>query len=119
MDDLKIFGKINYEVNYLVSMLQLFSKDNGLKFGTKTCSILVIQRGKVVSCDVVVVTNGKNIKDIETNEYNKCQKVQENNKIKQSEMKESFRQRIKLIMGRKNNTRAMTTWAVSLMFRCC
>ena len=54
MDDLKIFAKIEREVNGLVSSVQIFSKDIVMmELGIKKCRVLVLEREKVVSCEGV------------------------------------------------------------------
>ena len=45
MDDLKLFGKNENEVNSLVSTVQVFSDDIKMEFGVKKCGILIMHRG--------------------------------------------------------------------------
>ena len=122
MDDLKIYGKNEREVNALVSTIELFSTDIGMEFGTKKCGTLVLKRGKVVKSDVLELRSGEQIKKVEEDGY-KYLGITEFDKIKESTMKESFRKeylrRTKAIMksrlNGKNIIKAMNTWAVSLM----
>ena len=122
MDDLKIYGKNEREVNALVSTIELFSTDIGMEFGTKKCGTLVLKRGKVVKSDVLELRSGEQIKKVEEGGY-KYLGITDFDKIKESTMKESFRKeylrRTKAIMksrlNGKNKIKAMNTWAVSLM----
>ena len=50
-DDLKIYGKSECEINALVSTVELFSTDIGMKFVTMKCGTLVGKTGKVVRSD--------------------------------------------------------------------
>ena len=48
MDDLKIYGKNEREINALASTVEIFSTAIGMDFGIKKCSTLILKRGKVV-----------------------------------------------------------------------
>ena len=120
MDDLKIYGKSEREINSLVSTLELFSTDVGMEFGTKKCGTLVLKRGKVVGSDGLELPSGEKIQNVEEGGY-KYLGITEFDRIKESTMKESFRKeylhRTKVIMksklNGKNKIKAMNTWAVS------
>ena len=47
MDDLKLFGKSNNQIDSLVNTVYTFSEDNGMDFGMKKCRVLVLKQGKV------------------------------------------------------------------------
>ena len=120
MDDLKIYGKSEREINSLVSTVELFSTDVGMEFGTKKCGTLVLKRGKVVGSDGLELPSGEKIQNVEEGGY-KYLGITEFDRIKESTMKESFRKeylrRTKVIMksklNGKNKIKAMNTWAVS------
>ena len=122
MDDLKIFAKSEREISGLISTVQILSNDIGMEFGIKKCGVLVLKRGKVVSCEGVEMPDGERIKKIEKNGY-RYLGILEYNKIKENKMKENFRReylrRTKLIMKSKlsgrNKIIAINTRAVSLM----
>ena len=69
MDDLKIFAKSEREIKGLVSTVQILSKDIGMKFGIKKCVVLVLKRGKVVSCEGAEIPDVERIKEVEKNGY--------------------------------------------------
>ena len=47
MDDLKLFGKSNNQIDSLVNTFHMFSEDIGMEFGIKKCEVLILKRGKV------------------------------------------------------------------------
>ena len=51
MDELKLFGKSEDQIDLLVQTVQLLSKDIRLKFGLKKCSVLSIDRGMKLSLE--------------------------------------------------------------------
>ena len=48
MDDLKLFGKNQDQIDSLVQTVHLFSEDIGMQFGLNKCGVLVLKRGKAV-----------------------------------------------------------------------
>lgn len=59
MNDLTMFGMTERELNGLVLTMQIFSKDIGIEFRTKKCGMIIIQKGKVVSSDDVVIQTAR------------------------------------------------------------
>ena len=59
MDDLKLHGKNEYEVDSLVQTVRIFTKDIQMKFGISKCVKLIIRRGKATKCEGVVILGGK------------------------------------------------------------
>jgi len=45
MDDLKLFGKNRRELDALVELVRVYSRDIGMEFGLDKCAILEIHRG--------------------------------------------------------------------------
>ena len=58
MDDLKIYGKNEHELNALASTVEIFSTDIGMDFGIKKCGTLILKRGKVVRSDGIELPMG-------------------------------------------------------------
>lgn len=67
LDYLKIFANSKCELKRLVSTVQIFRKDSGIKFGIKKCGVLVMKREKVMSFEGGEVSNGERIKEVEGN----------------------------------------------------
>ena len=122
MEDLKIYGKNEREVNALVSTVELFSTDMGMELGTKKCGKLVLKRRKVVKSDGLELPSGEKIKNVEEGGY-KYLGITEFDRMKESTMKESFRKEylrrgkatMKSRLKGKNKIKAMNRWAVSSM----
>ena len=65
MDDLKLFGKSEDQIDLLVQItVQLFSEDIGMEFGLKKCGVLLMKRGKKVRFDGITLLNGGLIREI-------------------------------------------------------
>jgi len=47
MDDLKLYGRNNQEIESLVHTCGIFSEDIGMQFGIEKCATIKLQRGKV------------------------------------------------------------------------
>ena len=57
MDDLKLYGKSEKQVDTLLNTVRIFSQDIGLQFGINKCAVLVLKRGKVVRCEGIEMPN--------------------------------------------------------------
>lgn len=122
MDDLKLYGKNRGEVEMLVEVVHVFSRDIGMEFGLDKCAVLEIKAGVKAECDGIELPDGKMIKEAEEKGY-KYLGVLEGAGIKTKEMKEIVRKeylrRVKLVAKSKlyagNMMRAVNTWAVSVV----
>ena len=47
MNDLKLFGKNQNQIDSLVNTVHVYSNDIGMEFGINKCGVLVMERGKV------------------------------------------------------------------------
>ena len=45
MDDLKLYGKTEEQLEELVEVVRSFSKDIGMEFGMDKCALIVIEKG--------------------------------------------------------------------------
>ena len=122
MDDLKLFGKTQDQIDSLIKTVHLFSSDIGMVFGIDKCGVVIMKRGKLVECNGVELPNGEVIKQVEKDGY-KYLGVLELDRIMESDMKERFSKgyfrRFKLVLksrlNDKNKILAANTWAVSLL----
>ena len=87
MDDLKLFSKIEEQMDTLVRTVHVFSTDIVMEFGMKKCGILTMKRGKVVRCEGIKLPNSEVTEEIEKEGYIYLGIV-ELDKIKENEMKE-------------------------------
>ena len=46
MDDLKLFGKTQDQIDSLIKMVHLFSSDISMVFGIDKCGVVIMKRGK-------------------------------------------------------------------------
>ena len=63
MDDIKLFGRGNKEIDTLVQTVRTVSGDIRMEFGIEKCSHVNIQRGKVKMTEGIQLPGGNNIKD--------------------------------------------------------
>ena len=122
MDDLKLLGKSEDQIDSLVQTVQLFSEDIGMEFGLKKCGVLLTKRGKKVRFDGITLLDGHVIREIEEEGY-KYLGILEVDMMKEKEMKKRFvreyKRRLKLVLksklNGKNKINAINTWAVSVL----
>ena len=122
MDDLKLFGKNEKEIESLIKTVEVFSCDIGMDFGTKKCGVACVKTGKLSKTEGLRLLSGKIITEVNEEGY-RYLGIIELDKIKEQEMELQFRaeymRRLKLIMKSKlhgrNKIKATNTWAVSLL----
>ena len=68
MDDLKLYSRNEKGLNSLVQTLRVFSEDIRTEFGTEKCTMLVIEKGKIVKSVVIELPDGKVIKSLQKGE---------------------------------------------------
>ena len=119
MDDLKLFGKNEREVDSLVSTVKMISEDIGMEFGINKCGTATMKRGKLIKSNGIKLSNGETINEVDEKGY-KYLGILELDKVKEKEMKEvlkaEYLRRAKLVMRSKlygrNKIEATNTWAV-------
>ena len=123
MDDLKLFGKNEKEVDSLVSTVKMISKDIGMEFGINKCGTATMKRRKLIKSNGIKLSNGETINEVDEKGY-KYLGILELDRVKGKEIKEEvlkaeYLRRAKLVMRSKlhgrNKIKATNTWAVSLM----
>ena len=122
MDDLKLFGSSEREIDSLVKTVQGVSTDIGMEFGIKKCGVVIMKRGKLSSTDGIVLPNGETIKEVEKDGY-RYLGILELDKLKEKEMKDKLKReylrRTRLILKSKLNgrniIRAINTWAIPVL----
>ena len=106
MDDLKLYGKSNDQIDSLVRTVYLFTSDVGMEFGVKKCGTIVLKRGKMVECNGIELANGEVIKRI-TEEGCAYLGVMELDQVMEEEMKKKitkeYYRRLKLVLKSKLN----------------
>ena len=69
MDDLKLYGKSESELNELMSVVNKFSSDIGMEFGFEKCAMVVLKAGVRVESKGIELPSGDKIKELEGSGY--------------------------------------------------
>ena len=59
MDDSKLYSRNKKELDSLVQIIHIFSKDIGMEFGIEKCSLAVTEKGKIVKSVGIELPGGK------------------------------------------------------------
>ena len=122
MDDLKLFGKTDNEIDSLVQTVQQWSADIKMEFGISKCAAVALKRGKRSKIDNIILPNGEQVGDPGTEGY-KYLGVLELDTILCNEMKtkvkETYLKRLRLLLKSRLNGRnlflAINSWAVAVV----
>ena len=122
MDDLKLYGRNEVELERLVGIVYEYSDDIGMRFGLDKCGVLVIEKGVKKKSEGIILPSGEVIKEIEEGGY-KYLGVLEAEMILEKEMKaklkSEFFRRVKLLVKSKlysgNMVKGINAWAVSVI----
>lgn len=122
MDDLKLYGKSERELEELMRVVSKFSKDIGMEFGFEKCAMLSIKSGVRVRSEGITVPSGEVISEVDESGY-KYLGVLQDCKIMSKQMKELVRgeyiRRVKAVAKSKLYARSLMTainvWAVSVV----
>ena len=122
LDDLKVFGKNEKEIDCSIKTVEEFSCDIGMEFGIKKCGVACVKRGKLSKAEGLRPLSGKMITEV-NKEGCRYLGIIELDKVKEQVMKLEFRSeympRLKLIMKSKlrgrNKIKEINTWTVSLL----
>ena len=69
MDDIKLYGKSEKELEALVELVSAFSRDVGMEFGLDKCAVLSIRKGVKVHCEGIGLPSGEAMKELDENGY--------------------------------------------------
>uniref|UniRef100_A0A1X7TDD6 Reverse transcriptase domain-containing protein n=1 Tax=Amphimedon queenslandica TaxID=400682 RepID=A0A1X7TDD6_AMPQE len=123
MDDLKLYGKTEEQIESLVNTVQLVSDDIGMEFGVAKCGMLVLKRGKVVKSEGIILPSGDVVKEIEEEGY-RYLGILEKDEILSQTMKEKimgeYYRRLRLILrsklNGKNKMMGINMWVVAVIW---
>ena len=113
MNNLKLYGGNQNEIDSLVRTVEIATKDIGMKFGIDKWGILAMKREKEVECDGIELENGKEIGQIREEGY-KYLGILEKRDICQEEMKENISKEywILAFISKEHVFQATNTWVV-------
>ena len=119
MEDLKLYGKNEKEIDSLIKTVWQCSEDIKIEFGSLKCAVISLQRGRKTRSKGIQLPNGEGIGEAGTGGH-KDLGILELDKIMCDEMKrkveEVYQKRVKLLMktylNGKNLFQALKTWAI-------
>ena len=122
MDDLKLYGKSQDEIDALLGLVQEYSNDIGMQFGMDKCAVLGIKKGKRVECSGVELPSGDMMNEVDDEGYKYLGVLQDavakNREMKDKVGKEYLR-RVKLLSKSKlyagNLVNGINAWAVGVI----
>ena len=123
MDDLKLYGKNEKEIDALVNVVRIFSRDICMEFGLDKCAKVTIIKGKLTEGTAVILPDGNEIENLDLEEQYKYLGLLESDnfeaeRIKQK-AKEEYKKRIRLILKSKlhgrNQIQAINTYAIPVL----
>ena len=122
MDDLKIFSKDHKSMQMRVTILEKFSRDIGMEFGTEKCATIEMKKGKVTRGDIVLL-DGVEIQSLKTQEFYKYLGMDKRNGINNRVMKGKVKRQyfchmkkiLKTQLNSKNKIMAINSLAAPVM----
>ena len=69
MDDLKLYGKSDDQIDSLVQTVFTFSEDICMKFGLKKCGVVILKKEKLVKFNGIHLPNQEIMKEADLNGY--------------------------------------------------
>ena len=91
MDDIKLFGKNEKELETLIQIVRIYSQDIGMEFGIENCTMQVIKSGKGHMMEEVELPNQVVNRTVREKETCKYWGILEADTMKQVEMKEKIK----------------------------
>jgi hypothetical protein len=119
MDDIKLYGKSEREIDSLINLTRIFSDDIGMSFGLDKCGRLVTKRGHVIGTNGIDLPNG-HIDDIQEH-YKYLGVLQsygnhnEEVRTKAIRLYKKIRQVLKSDLTARNKTIAINTYATPVI----
>ena len=123
MDDLKLYGKTEKEIESLLHTVRIFSTDIGMSFGIDKCARVGIRRGKIVKREGIKLPNGQLVKSLYNEDQYKYLGILEREDIQHHEVKKNVKQeytrRLKSILKSKlsgrNKLLAINAFAIPVV----
>ena len=109
MEDLKLYGRNESQLDYLIQSVRVVSEDISMEFGISKCATLIMKRGKVIESEGITLPGDKVIRSLNSDEEEgyKYLGVLEADNIKHGEMKEKIQKecfrRVRKILKSKLN----------------
>ena len=108
MDDLKLYGKNDEQLQSLLETVKRFSNDIGMEFGLEKCAKVTFKRGKVTSTSHIELDVDTQIRELEQDAVYKYLGIDERAGILHNSMKEKIRReyyrRVRLVLKTELNS---------------
>ena len=113
IDDLKLYGKKERQLDTLVNSVRIFSEDRQMQFGIIKCAILIMKRGKYVHSEGIKLPDDKKVKEVEINKGYMYMGILGADGVKDGDMKEKivkeyYRHMRKILKSKLNGVNAIT-----------
>lgn len=69
MDDLKLYGKDEGQIDLLVKTVHIFSEDTGMEFGIKKSGVLIIRKSKISRFEGIEIPSEEIMNEVEEDGY--------------------------------------------------
>ena len=69
MDDLKLYGKSEEQIDSLTHTVRIFTDDIRMEFGLSKCARIVLKRGKFVQSDGIKIPVGESLEEGDNYKY--------------------------------------------------
>ena len=123
VDDLKLYGTSNNQLNGLISTVKKISDDIQMEFGLDKYAKATFKRGKKVSAEGILINDHQFIQDLDQAEIYKYLGMEEGKGVQHHQMKvkikKEYKQWIKLVLNSELNARnriaAINTLAVPVV----
>ena len=119
MDDLKLFGKSEDQIEKQVQTVLSFNEDLGMEFGLKKYEVVILKKGELVHFDGIHLPNQEITKEVDENLYNYLG-ILELDEIKEDQMEikvtAEYKRKLRLILksnlNGNNKIQAINNWVV-------
>jgi hypothetical protein len=109
MDDLKLLGKPEEELQKQIQTVTTFSDDIHMEFGLDKCAKSVFKKGKLVHLQNLVVDINREIQELEQGKTHKHLVIEERDGIQYQQMKErlkkEYTRRLRMILKSELNAK--------------
>ena len=120
MDDLKLYGENNKELDRLLCTVKKFSDDIGMEFGLDKRAKATFIRGRLTSTSDIILNEDTSIRESDQEETYKYLGIDEGDEMQHAKMKEKIRKksyrRVRAILytklNAKNKLAAINTLAI-------
>jgi hypothetical protein len=113
MDDLKLIGKSQEELQKQILTVKTFSDDIHMEFGLEKCAKTAFKRGKLAHSQHLVTDINRKIQQLEQGKTYKYLRIEESEGIQLQQMKERLKQehsrRLRMILKSELNARNKIT----------